>query len=117
MNNAQHNEVTRSSGNVFADLGFEDAEEALVKARLASLIYDAVDTAGWTQQQAAEILGLKQSDVSNVLRGRLKNFSLERLLRLLGRLGRQVTITVSSPHLPAEELVLRGTSAATSANI
>lgn len=90
--------VTRSSGNVFADLNVTNPQEALVKARLASLIHDAIDSAGWTQAQAAEALGLKQPDVSRLTRGILSGFSVERLLDLLTRLNGEITITVSGLH-------------------
>lgn len=87
--------VTRSSGNLFTDLNVNNPQEALVKARLASLIHDAILAAGWTQTQAAAALGLKQPDVSKLMRGLLKGFSVERLLDLLIILNGEVTITVS----------------------
>lgn len=87
--------AVRGSGNVFADLQVSNPAEALAKARLASLISDAIDAAGWTQAQAAQALGLRQPDVSNLTRGRLSGFSVERLLDLLTRLNGEITITVS----------------------
>ncbi|GAA5503674.1 hypothetical protein Dxin01_03434 [Deinococcus xinjiangensis] len=95
MSEPRSEKVTRSSGNVFADLNLPNPQETLVKARLASLIHDAITAAGWTQAQAAEALGLKQPDVSKLTRGILGGFSVERLLDLLTRLNGEVTITVS----------------------
>lgn len=100
--------IIRGSGNVFADLGLANPEERLLKARLASLIYDTIEAKGWTQAYTAEVLGITQPDVSDITRGRLKNFSSERLLNLLTRLNHRITITVSSEgdDLPATEIVI-----------
>ena len=94
------------SGNVFADVGLPNPEEHLLKANLARLINKAVEEHGWTQQHAAKVLGITQPKVSDLGRGRLKNFSVERLLGFLARLDHRVAITVSSPNLPLEEFVI-----------
>lgn len=94
------------SGNVFADMGLADPEEHLVKARLARLINKAVAESGWTQQQTAKALGITQPKVSDLSRGRLKNFSVERLLEFLTQLDRRVAITVSHGDSPTEEIVI-----------
>ena len=94
------------SGNVFADMGLPNPEEHLLKANLARLINKAVEEHGWTQQYAAKVLGVTQPKVSDLGRGRLKNFSVERLLGFLARLEHRVAITVSSPNLPLEEFVI-----------
>lgn len=86
--------VTEGSGNVFADLGFEDADELLAKAQLASAISDIIDDRNLTQTEAAELLGTTQPKVSNLVRGRLEGFSLERLARFLTSLDRDVEIRV-----------------------
>lgn len=100
--------IIRGSGNVFADLGLANPEERLLKARLASLIYDSIEAKGWTQAHTAGVLGITQPDVSDITRGRLKNFSSERLLNLLTRLNHRITITVSSEgdDLPKAEIVI-----------
>ncbi len=95
-----------SSGNVFADMGLADPEEHLVKARLARLINKAVAESGWTQQQTAKALGITQPKVSNISRGRLKNFSVERLIKFLTQLDHRVAITVSHGDSPTEEIVI-----------
>jgi predicted XRE-type DNA-binding protein len=98
------------SGNVFADIGLPNPEEHLLKARLARLINKAVKEKGWTQQHTAEVLGITQPKVSDMGRGRLKNFSVERLLGFLAQLDHRVAITVSRADLPPEEFVIAANS-------
>jgi len=86
--------VTAGSGNVFADLGFENPEEELTKAQLATEIMRAIRQRRLTQVAAAAVMGIDQPKVSALLNGRLSNFSSERLMRLLIALGRDVDITV-----------------------
>lgn len=88
--------VTPSSGNIFADMGLPNPEERLLKAKLARLVNKAIEGKGWTQTITAQVLGITQPDVSDLNRGRLKNFSVERLLQFLSRLERKVTITVTN---------------------
>lgn len=97
---------TPSSGNVFADLGLPDAGELLVKARFASRILETIRVRGWTQQRAAEALGVRQPDISDLKRGQLSKFSLDRLLEFNRRLEQDITITFTSRDLPTEELHL-----------
>jgi predicted XRE-type DNA-binding protein len=86
--------VTAGSGNVFADLGFENPEEELTKAQLATEIMHAIKRRRLTQVAAADLMGIDQPKVSALLNGRLSNFSSERLMRLLTALGHDVDITV-----------------------
>jgi predicted XRE-type DNA-binding protein len=88
--------VASSSGNVFADLELPDAEQRLVKAQLANLITGEIARRQLTQAQAAELMRLKQPDVSNLTRGQLKNFSQERLESCLNYLDFDIRIQVSS---------------------
>lgn len=88
--------VIESSGNVFADLGFEAPEEELTKAQLASHIRQIVKRRRLTQIAAAKLMGIDQPKVSALLNGRLANFSSERLMRLLTALGQDVEITVKA---------------------
>ncbi len=94
MADGEEVEVEESSGNVFADLGLPDPEERLAKALLSRQIARLIRARELTQAEAAELLGIKQPDVSNIVRGRLSGWSLERLTRLLNRLGQDVEITV-----------------------
>ena len=88
----------RGSGNVFADLGLPDADAHLVKAGLVSRIDDIVRKRGMTQTETARLLGLSQPDVSRLLRGDFREYSLERLFRLLIALGRDVDIIIRQPR-------------------
>lgn len=84
--------ITPSSGNIFADLGLDNPEEELLKAQLVREIRDILKRRRLTQTAAAGILGLKQPDVSALVTGRVGRFSLERLLRCVRRLDRDVSI-------------------------
>jgi len=85
---------TRSSGNVFEDLQVPAPSEALAKSELAAIIAVALRSRRLTQTAAAQLLGIDQPKVSELLRGRLTRFSTERLLVFLLRLGRDVDIVV-----------------------
>jgi predicted XRE-type DNA-binding protein len=87
--------ITRGSTNVFADLGFENADELLAKSELAAQILKTVRARRLTQAAAGELLGISQPKVSALLNGRLDGFSTERLLRYLVRLGWNVQIKLS----------------------
>ena len=88
--------VYESSGNVFADLGLPDAEEAKAKAGLAQRITEVIALKGLTQVQAAELLGIDQPKISHLLRGRLTGFSTDRLFRYLTLLDQDVQIIIRS---------------------
>ena len=87
-------EVEVGSGNVFADLGLPNPGEHLAKAELASRISEVLRERRLTQAAAAELLGIDQPKVSRLQRGYLTNFSVERLMHFLTRLGRDVEIVV-----------------------
>jgi predicted XRE-type DNA-binding protein len=86
--------VTESSGNVFEDLGFANSKELLAKAELARQVYIIIKKRGLTQTAAAGLLGMKQPDVSLLMRGRLSRFSTDRLIQILNVLDRDVEIVV-----------------------
>ncbi|MBM3236719.1 XRE family transcriptional regulator [Candidatus Poribacteria bacterium] len=88
-------DYVRGSGNVYKDLGFENPEEELAKARLASMIYDIISERGLTQVEAARILEIDQPKVSALKNGRLGGFSIERLFTFLRKLDRDIEIVVS----------------------
>jgi predicted XRE-type DNA-binding protein len=92
--------VKRGSGNVFADLGFERPEEELLKAQLVREIRDIIKRRRLTQAKAADVLGLKQPDVSALITGRVHKFSLERLLRCVRRLDRDVVMVIRPKRSP-----------------
>jgi predicted XRE-type DNA-binding protein len=85
------------SGNVFADIGLPNAQEHLVKAQLVYKIDGLMKARSLKQVDAAKLFGVKQPDVSKMLRGDFRQFSVERLLRFLVALGQDVEIVVK-PH-------------------
>ncbi len=87
-------QAERENGNVFADLGLPDADAHLPKAELVSRLDRIIRQRGITQVEAAKLLGLSQPDVSRLLRGNFREYSMERLLRLLTVLGRDVNIVI-----------------------
>jgi predicted XRE-type DNA-binding protein len=87
-------EFTPSSGNVFADLNLPNADDLLAKAELAAKIIAEIHRRRLTQSQAAAILGIDQPKISALKQGKLTGFSIERLVRFLLRLGRDVEIRV-----------------------
>ncbi len=88
-------EYVESSGNVFADLGVSNPEEAVAKAEIALRICAIIKKKKLTQAKAAKILKISQPKVSLLLRGYLTNFSLERLIRFLNDLGQDVYISIT----------------------
>jgi predicted XRE-type DNA-binding protein len=92
MKKKTDHEVSR--GNVFEDLDVSSAEEALTKAELASRIAGIIARRKLTQAAAGEILGVDQPKVSALLRGRLADFSTDRLLKFITRLGQDVDIVI-----------------------
>jgi predicted XRE-type DNA-binding protein len=90
--------ITKSSGNVFKDLGYPDleAEEMLAKAELASQINKIIHARKLTQKEAAKILEISQPNVSLLNKGILKDFSITRLMRFLSRLNQDIDIVLRS---------------------
>jgi predicted XRE-type DNA-binding protein len=92
--------VERSSGNVFEDIGLAESAELLVKSEIAARIAVIIEKRGLTQAKAAEVLGMDQPSVSDLVRGRLRGFSSDRLFRFLNALGQDVKIVIvpRPPH-------------------
>ncbi|XSC43540.1 helix-turn-helix domain-containing protein [Bradyrhizobium sp. RDT10] len=86
--------MTVGSGNVFADLGCANPEEELLKAKLVRELRAIIKRRKLTQTKAAAMLGLKQPDVSALVTGRVDKFSIDRLVRCLGRLDYKVDVVV-----------------------
>lgn len=112
-------EVVASSGNVFTDLGFSNANEMLAKAELARQIASIIAHRHLTQVDAARLLGTTQPKVSDLLRGKLAGFSLERLIRFLNALDRDVRIHVSAKPRARQHATLwvADSAGASSANL
>lgn len=90
--------VERSSGNVFRDLGFKNAEERKTKVRLAVAINQILEKGRVSQAAAAERLGVNQPKISALSNYRLDGFSVERLMNFLNALGRDVEIVIRRPR-------------------
>ena len=86
--------VTPADGNIFGTLGFPDAEELKAKAQLVIRIIQIIEERGLKQVEAAEIMGIDQPKVSQLVHGKLDGFSMERLYRLLNALGIDIEIVV-----------------------
>lgn len=91
-------DILNSSGNVFVDLGFSPDEAAILQMR-ADLMADLrkfIKAKKMTQAKAAEILGVSQSRVSDLIRGKWERFSLEMLITLATRAGMHVTLRTAA---------------------
>ena len=86
--------MQRSSGNVFADIGFprKEAAHLLIRSDLMIQLTNLIDDRGLTQKQAAEALGVTQPRISNLVRGRIDLFSIDTLVEMLTHLGVAVTL-------------------------
>ncbi len=94
-------EITHSSGNVYEDLGFPDAEEMLVKAKLATTIQDIIESKGLTQVKAAQLMGLSQPKLSDLLKGKFRGISEAKMMECITRLGRDIQIVINPRERPA----------------
>lgn len=87
--------IERGSGNVFADLGFTDPELERFKATLVLQIYRVITQRKLTQAQAGQVLGIKQPNVSRLMRGSSGSYSVERLMEFLTALGHNVEVKIT----------------------
>ena len=94
LKNEAIEEVARSSGNVFADLGFPDAEERQTKVRLAAAINQLLNQRRLSQTAVARQLGINQPKVSALRNYKLEGFSVERLMRFLTTLDQDIKIVI-----------------------
>jgi predicted XRE-type DNA-binding protein len=99
--------VRTGSANVFADLGLPNPEERLLKAQLMHAINVEIQRRALTQEAAAELVDLKQPELSRIANGRGSGFSTDRLIDVLRHLGRDVEVVVSSASGPIGELRFR----------
>jgi len=83
-----------ASGNIFADLGLPDADELLLKSQIVITLRHLIKARKLTQTEAAKRIGIGQPDLSNVLRGRFRGYSVERLMRMLTAFDQDIEITV-----------------------
>jgi predicted XRE-type DNA-binding protein len=85
-------DVVRKRGNVFAQLGRPDSDDLIRRARILTVINDAIARRRLTQEATADLIGIDQADVSRLANGRVSRFSLERLMTIVDRLGVDVAI-------------------------
>jgi predicted XRE-type DNA-binding protein len=88
--------VTPSSGNVYADLEFENSEEMLLKAQLVRLLSQAIKAKGLDRERAATVLGIDRLKVSALLKGQFREYSLATLFKYLNAFDLDVEINVKS---------------------
>ena len=88
-------EIEAGTGNVFVDLGYTDAKERTLKVELALEVNRLLKERKLTQAHAAELLGIVQPHVSDLVRYRLNRFSVERLMQFLTQLGQDVEIRIA----------------------
>ena len=89
------------SGNVFADLGLDDADELFARAKLGLAVFKLLKDKKLKQREIALLLGIKQPEVSHLMNGHFDRFTTDKLLDFLKRLDRKVTIQISQ-HKPGE---------------
>jgi predicted XRE-type DNA-binding protein len=94
-------EFEEGSGNVFADLGLEDADELFTRSKLGFHVYQLLKAKNLKQRDIASLLGIKQPEASHLMNGHFSRFTTDKLLDFLKRLDRKVTIQISS-HKPGE---------------
>lgn len=85
------------SGNIFADLGLPEAEETLLKAQVVTVLHRLIKARKLTQTAAAKIIGISQPDLSHILHGQFRGWSVERLMRMLTAFEQDIEITIR-PH-------------------
>ena len=95
---SDENRITTSSGNVFADLGFDEAEAQVLALRvdLMAQLEKTIKARNMTQVAASKVLGVSQGRVSDLARGKVEKFSLDMLVRFAAKLGKPAKIELSA---------------------
>lgn len=106
MSKEHDTSIRHGSNNVFADLGYADPDTHLLKAQLISRADEIIRERKLTQTQAAQLMGISQPDVSRLLKGQFRDVSIERIMRMLTRLGCKIDIVIKQPgHKPASSVI------------
>jgi Uncharacterized conserved small protein len=94
-----HKKIARSTGNVFEDLGFshEEAEHLRIRSALMATLGELIAKRGWSQNEAAKLLGVTQPRVSDLMRGKIDLFSIDTLVDMLAKTGCHVELRVAQP--------------------
>lgn len=92
-------EMTMSSGNVFSDLGFspEEAENLKVRSALMGSLRTLIESRGLKQTEAADLFGVTQPRISDLVRGKIELFSIDALVNMLAHAGHHVEVSVEPP--------------------
>ncbi len=91
------NKITKSSGNVFFDIGFsiEEAESLQMRSHLMMAISEHIKENNLTQAQAAKVLRVSQPHINKIYDGKIGLFSIDKLVLVLARIGKHVDVIVS----------------------
>ncbi|MDX1920207.1 MAG: helix-turn-helix transcriptional regulator [Candidatus Caenarcaniphilales bacterium] len=110
QNSDPNSQFVTSSGNVFADLGLPNADERLAKAKLIHAISELIRQRGLSQSEAAELLGINQPKISDLMRGKAFGYSIERLFRFLNALSIDIEIKMvdRNSHESTGSIMLTG---------
>lgn len=108
---------TKSSGNVFADFGFPNPEEADAKSDLAILITNIIKQRKLTQARAAKLMGIDQPKVSKIVKGLLSEFTMERLMKYLVSLGFDIEIRLTQSKVMNPSIHVSRSSSIRSLNV
>ena len=107
MSNDTAENIEVGTGNVFADLGYADADTHLFKAQLVTRMKDVIGERSLTQTAAAKAAGVSQPDISRLLSGHFRDVSVERIMRMLTRLGCEVDVIVRPQGSVAKVAAIR----------
>jgi predicted XRE-type DNA-binding protein len=94
-----------SSGNIFADLGFDNADEMLMRGKIGIQVVRLLRERNVKQREAAELLGVSQPEVSHLMKGEFQRFSEGKLLMFLKRLDTEITLHIR-PQNTAENIAI-----------
>ncbi|MBU0995173.1 MAG: helix-turn-helix domain-containing protein [Proteobacteria bacterium] len=94
-------EFEESSGNVFADLGIENATELQARAMVGLYVIKLLKEKNMKQRELSELLGVKQAEISHLLNGHFSRFTIDKLIDFLNSMNQKVTIQIS-PHKRGE---------------
>lgn len=87
-------EAEKSCGNIYRDLGFEDADEMQLKAELTMTIDSLIEAKNLTRMQAADIIGMPMTELAGLLNGQFRDISVAKMMEAISRLGRDVQIVI-----------------------
>ncbi len=103
MSDSRHSDMEHEggSGNVFADLGLDDADDLYARAQLGFHVHKLLSARKLKQREIASLLAIKQPEVSHLMNGHFSRFTTDKLLEFLKRLDQTVSIRIR-PHRPGE---------------